>query len=60
MFTKDDAVPVGEQDVSSGTAVFGDGTLHSNQSFLQETRPCDVVRMAVRVHWIMQRKEHTL
>lgn len=56
MSAKGNAVTLREQDICSGTAVFGNGTLHSIQFFLQKPCPCDVVRMAVSVHCNMERK----
>lgn len=50
MFAKGNAVSLRKQNVCSGTTVFGNGTLYSVESFLQESCPGDVVRMAVGVH----------
>lgn len=58
MFAKGNVVALSEQDVCSGTAVFGNSTLHSMQFLLQEPCPCDVVCMTVSVHCNVERKDH--
>lgn len=55
MFSKGDLVSIWQEDVCRGTAEFRDCTLQSNQSFLHQPSACDVVRMAVGVHYQKQK-----
>lgn len=55
MFSIGDLVSLFQVYVCSSTTEFGDCTLQSSQSFLHQPSACDVVCMAVGVHY--QKKE---